>query len=67
MSTDYLVGQVVFLTWMYHSKQLRPTVKRMAGALEYDLSLLERLYEGVNQAGMRRIMLDVSWFICPEC
>ena len=32
----------------------------MAGALQYDLSLLERLYEGVKHSGMRRTMLDVS-------
>lgn len=39
--------------------QLRPTVKPMAKALEYDVSLFERLYTGPNERGIARTMLDV--------
>ncbi|PPQ66641.1 hypothetical protein CVT24_006933 [Panaeolus cyanescens] len=46
--------------------QLRPTVRPMAKALEYDVSLLERLYTKTpnNQAalsGMSKTMLDVQY------
>ncbi|KAH7343653.1 RNA dependent RNA polymerase-domain-containing protein [Rhizoctonia solani] len=40
--------------------QLRPTVRPQAKALDYDASLMERLYTGPEQAGMSRIMLDVA-------
>lgn len=47
------------------SVQLRPTVKPMAKALEYDVSLFERLYTGPNRHEIQRTMLDVrlalSW------
>ncbi|KAJ6450386.1 RNA-directed RNA polymerase [Mycena sanguinolenta] len=42
--------------------QLRPTVKKMGKALEFDVSLLERLYTGENVTGMAKTMLDVSGF-----
>jgi hypothetical protein len=41
------------------SVQLRPTVRPMAKALEYDVSLLERLYVGQGRPYMRRTMLNV--------
>ncbi|QRV99155.1 RNA-dependent RNA polymerase [Ceratobasidium sp. AG-Ba] len=41
--------------------QLRPTVQIRAKALDYDVSLLERLYTGPEQAGMSRIMLDTQY------
>jgi regulator of nonsense transcripts 1 len=37
-------------------------VQPMAKALEYDVSLLERLYTGKEQVNMRRTMLDVCDF-----
>lgn len=43
----------------HSSVQLRPTVKPMAKALEYDVSLLERLYIGAERPYMRKTMLDV--------
>jgi hypothetical protein len=46
------------------SVQLRPTVQRMAKALEFDVSLLERLYTK-SQGQIERTMLDVSCsYIC---
>ncbi|KAF9057077.1 RNA-directed RNA polymerase [Panaeolus papilionaceus] len=46
--------------------QLRPTVRHMAKALEYDVSLLERLYtktsdEEAELLGMSKTMLDVQY------
>ncbi|CCO32890.1 RNA-dependent RNA polymerase 2 Short=AtRDRP2 [Rhizoctonia solani AG-1 IB] len=41
--------------------QLRPTVRPQAKALDYDVSLLERLYTGPERAGMSRIMLDTQY------
>ncbi|KAJ6529219.1 AAA domain-containing protein [Mycena capillaripes] len=40
--------------------QLRPTVKKMGTALQYDVSLLERLYTGEDVPGMVKTMLDCS-------
>ncbi|KAJ7754189.1 RNA-directed RNA polymerase [Mycena maculata] len=40
--------------------QLRPTVKSMGKALEFDVSLLERLYTGANAPGLVKTMLDAS-------
>lgn len=42
-----------------NSVQLRPTVGKMGKALEYDVSLLERLYTGREFTGMVKTMLDV--------
>ncbi|OCH91052.1 RdRP-domain-containing protein [Obba rivulosa] len=41
--------------------QLRPTVKNMGKALEFDKSLFERLYTGPLYANMTRTMLDVQY------
>ncbi|KAF8760213.1 AAA domain [Rhizoctonia solani] len=41
--------------------QLRPTVRPQAKALDYDVSLLERLYTGPERMGMSRIMLDTQY------
>lgn len=41
------------------SVQLRPTVRPRAKAINFDVSLLERLYTGPERPGMSRIMLDV--------
>ncbi|EGO30083.1 putative restrictase [Serpula lacrymans var. lacrymans S7.9] len=41
--------------------QLRPTVKSMGKALEYDVSLLERLYTGDTKFGMVKTMLNVQY------
>jgi hypothetical protein len=43
----------------FHSVQLRPTVRPMAKALEYDVSLLERLYTDPSRPEIQRTMLDV--------
>jgi superfamily I DNA and/or RNA helicase len=43
------------------SVQLRPTVRNMAKALEYDVSLLERLYTTSDANGMEKTMLDVQY------
>ena len=43
------------------SVQLRPTVRNMAKALEYDVSLLERLYTASDGSGMEKTMLDVQY------
>lgn len=45
------------------SVQLRPTVRPMGKALEFDKSLFERLYTGPMFVNMTRTMLDVS---CPS-
>ena len=42
------------------SVQLRPTVKRMGKVLEYDVSLLERLYTKVDSPQMSKTMLKVE-------
>ena len=42
------------------SVQLRPTVKPMGKALEYDVSLLERLYTSNAHPGTVKTMLNVS-------
>ena len=42
------------------SVQLRPTVKPMGKALEYDVSLLERLYRSNSHPGTVKTMLNVS-------
>ncbi|KAJ7446567.1 RNA-directed RNA polymerase [Mycena latifolia] len=41
--------------------QLRPTVHKMGKALEFDVSLLERLYTGDDVPGMVKTMLDVQY------
>lgn len=41
------------------SVQLRPMVRPMGKALEYDKSLFERLWKGPNQTKLSRTMLDV--------
>ncbi|KDR76562.1 hypothetical protein GALMADRAFT_450547 [Galerina marginata CBS 339.88] len=42
--------------------QLRPTVRNMAKALEYDVSLLERLYTKTSSGGgLAKTMLDVQY------
>ncbi|KAJ7258424.1 AAA domain-containing protein [Mycena haematopus] len=41
--------------------QLRPTVKKMGKALEFDVSLLERLYTGEDVPGMAKTMLDIQY------
>lgn len=51
---------------LHPSVQLRPTVRHMAKALEYDVSLLERLYtktsdEEAELLGMSKTMLDVQY------
>ena len=42
------------------SVQLRPMVRPLGRALQYDVSLFERLYTGNSMNGMSRTMLDVS-------
>ena len=42
------------------SVQLRPTVKPMGKALEYDVSLMERLYTSSAHPGTVKTMLNVS-------
>jgi regulator of nonsense transcripts 1 len=39
--------------------QLHPTVKKMAKALEFDVSLLERLWTSAETDGLAKTMLDV--------
>ncbi|TFK70694.1 RNA-directed RNA polymerase [Pluteus cervinus] len=41
--------------------QLRPTVRNMGRILEYDVSLLERLYTHVEGNGMAKTMLNVQY------
>ncbi|THH07660.1 hypothetical protein EW145_g3223 [Phellinidium pouzarii] len=41
--------------------QLRPTVKPLGKALDYDISLLERLYTGDEHHWVSRTMLDVQY------
>ncbi|KAF5351219.1 hypothetical protein D9756_008167 [Leucocoprinus leucothites] len=41
--------------------QLRPMVRRMAEALEYDVSLLERLYTKSENEAMIKTMLDIQY------
>jgi len=41
--------------------QLRPTVKPLGKVFNFDVSLLERLYTGPEQAGLSRTMLDVQY------
>lgn len=43
------------------SVQLRPTVRKMGKVLEFDVSLLERLYTHVEKPRMRKTMLDVQY------
>jgi len=52
-----------------YSVQLRPMVREMGKVLEYDVSLLERLYKGALKPGMRRTMLNVSYGLeyYPTC
>jgi hypothetical protein len=47
-----------------NSVQLRPMVRRMAEALQFDVSLLERLYTGNRNVGVRRTMLNVGKISC---
>ena len=42
-----------------HSVQLRPTVRPMGRALEFDRSLFERLYTGPQYPNMTKTMLEV--------
>jgi hypothetical protein len=48
----------------FGSVQLRPTVRPMAKALEYDVSLLERLYTDSSRPEIQRTMLDVCRLLC---
>lgn len=48
------------MTFVLSSVQLRPTVKPMGKALEYDVSLLERLYTSNAHPGTVKTMLNVS-------
>ncbi|KAJ3514007.1 hypothetical protein NLJ89_g2629 [Agrocybe chaxingu] len=42
--------------------QLRPTVRNMAKALEYDVSLLERMYTAnEDRSGLAKTMLDIQY------
>ncbi|KAJ7598370.1 RNA-directed RNA polymerase [Mycena floridula] len=41
--------------------QLRPTVKNMGKALQFDISLLERLYTGMSTPGISKTMLDIQY------
>ncbi|KAJ7022451.1 putative restrictase [Mycena alexandri] len=41
--------------------QLRPTVKKMGKTLEFDVSMLERLYTGEDTSGMIKTMLDIQY------
>ncbi|KAJ7639972.1 putative restrictase [Mycena polygramma] len=41
--------------------QLRPTVNKMGKALQFDVSLLERLYRGEDVPGMVKTMLDIQY------
>ncbi|KAF5380175.1 hypothetical protein D9615_006214 [Tricholomella constricta] len=41
--------------------QLRPIVGKMGAALQFDISLLERLYTHVEKPQMRKTMLDVQY------
>lgn len=41
--------------------QLRPTVRKMGKALEFDISLLERLYTHIQAPEMRKTMLDMQY------
>lgn len=43
-----------------HSVQLRPTVRKMGRILEFDVSLLERLYTNVESPIIQKTMLNVS-------
>jgi len=52
----------VLILYAIDSVQLRPTVRNMAKALEYDVSLLERLYTKATQdVGIIKTMLDVQY------
>jgi len=46
------------------SVQLRPTVKPMGKALEYDVSLMERLYTAETRPGTVKTMLNVGCWFC---
>lgn len=50
----------VFKLTLIYSVQLRPSVGNMGKVLQYDVSLLERLYTR-GGPGMKRTMLNVSW------
>ena len=53
---------LILLTVLTHlSVQLRPTVRNMSKALEYDVSLLERLYTASDANGIEKTMLDVQY------
>ncbi|KAJ7166539.1 RNA-directed RNA polymerase [Mycena crocata] len=52
---------IVFTTCTVGYVQLRPTVKPMAKALEFDVSLLERLYTAADIPGMVKTMLDIQY------
>jgi len=41
--------------------QLRPTVKKVGKALQFDVSLLERLWTGIEDQRMTKTMLDVQY------
>lgn len=45
----------------YLSVQLRPTVRSMGKALEFDKSLFERLYTGPSFEKLTRTMLEVCF------
>lgn len=46
---------------IYYSVQLRPTVRKMGRALEFDVSLLERLYGHIEAPELRKTMLDIQY------
>lgn len=53
----------LILTTTFDSVQLRPTVRPMGKALEFDKSLFERLYTGPDFANLSKTMLEV-WLLC---
>ncbi|KAF8597550.1 RNA-directed RNA polymerase [Ceratobasidium sp. AG-I] len=56
-----LVGDQLSTSDEFIDVQLRPTVRPQAKAVDFDVSLLERLYTGPEQPGMSRIMLDTQY------
>lgn len=48
-------------SFLFPSVQLRPMVRRMGEALEYDISLLERLYTKYDSEEIIKTMLDVQY------
>ena len=60
--SNYFISRTPLVVLTHLSVQLRPTVRHMAKALEYDVSLLERLYKtAYDVGGMTKTMLDVQY------